>query len=92
MKNSKHTPGPWKAKSSYQVVGKNIEINIQTTTMSLRSLEPVTHLIAAAPELLRELELLVNTLKCVCAGPVKSGTCMICTSNKTIKKAKGGES
>ena len=46
-------------------------------------------LIANAPALLRSLELLVSTIDCACAGPVKSGKCTVCKAKLAIAKAKG---
>lgn len=99
MKPAKHTAGPWAIRGPAGVDndfaicsgGKIIaEAWGRVSESDYPNARANAGLIAASPDLLLALTKLVSTLKCVCAGPVKSGECSICVSEKAIAKATGG--
>lgn len=91
---SKHTPGPWKlsgANTVHSDEAKCIVAFVGTANEEVREFSGArqradARLIAAAPELLEGLELMVRN--CICDGK-SAEPCLCWSARAAIRKAKG---
>lgn len=61
MKNAKHTPGPWEVSGRYNVSATfGVQYNASNHSATAEQLSANARLIAAAPEMLKALELVLN--------------------------------
>lgn len=93
-----HTPGPWKVKAvrhGDEVVGYNVDAErhdpAHSSEFPYYCIEHVAdaHLIAAAPELLQAIKLLVHTHDMLTAWAGKSDPPSIALARVVIAKAEG---